>query len=183
MTELAHGFADPARDAAHAFRVILDAMARPGTSAALSAPGPQDLSPAAAAVLLTLVDRTTPLHLAPGHDTDAIRAWVTFHCGAPLVEAAAAQFALGRWDALDPVTRFAAGTPEYPDRAATLIVDDTASGEAAVLSGPGIRGEIAVNVPDRAALAANHGRFPLGLDLILTCGDRISALPRSTQVR
>lgn len=183
MTALAPGFSDPARDAAHAFRAILDVMARPGRTAPLTAAGPQGVSAAAAAVLLTLVDRTTPLHLAGGHDTPAVREWIAFHCGAPLVPAEAAQFALGRWAALQPLTRFAAGTPEYPDRAVTLIVDDQAEGEPVTLSGPGIRGEIAARVPDPALLAANNARFPLGFDLILTRGAQVSALPRSTKVR
>ena len=183
MTALAPGFADPARDAAHAFRAILTAMARPGTTVALSAAGPEGLSPAAAAVLLTLVDRTTPLHLAPSHDTPALRDWIAFHCGAPLAAAGQAAFALGDWASLQPLDRFAAGTPEYPDRSATLIVDDAAGGQPVTLSGPGIRGTAAASLPDPAAFATNHARFPLGWDAILTRGAQAIAVPRSTEVR
>ena len=50
-----------------------------------------------------LCDRTTPLHLAGGHDCAAVRDWVTFHTGAPLVAPEAAAFALGRWDDLTPL--------------------------------------------------------------------------------
>ncbi|WP_273500842.1 phosphonate C-P lyase system protein PhnH [Paracoccus sphaerophysae] len=178
------GFADPARDAARAFRAVLDAMARPGTTVTLDAArGPAPLSPAAAAVLLTLVDRTTPLHLAGAHDNPAVRAWVAFHCGAPLVAAADAAFALGTWAALVPADRFAIGTPEYPDRSATLIVDDPAEGAPCTLSGPGIRGTAQALLPDPAAFAANHARFPLGWDAILTRGRTLAAVPRSTALR
>ena len=118
------GFAKPSFDAAYAFRAILDAMARPGTIQTLAgAAPPPPLSPAAGAVLLTLCDATTPLHLAGGHDCAALRDWITFHCAAPLVDAASASFALGTWKALHPLSRFAIGLPDYPDRAATLIVE------------------------------------------------------------
>ena len=186
-TLLDGGFADPARDAALAFRAVLDAVARPGTAARLApAHGPAPLSPAAAAVLLTLVDRTTPLHLAGAHDNPALRRWIAFHCGAPLVPPAEASFALGTWPALMPVDRFAIGTPEYPDRSATLIVDDADEGQtgaqAVTLTGPGINGTGSARLPDPAAFAANHARFPLGWDAILTRGDSLTALPRSTEV-
>lgn len=182
MTELAPGFADEARDAAHAFRAILNAMSRPGTTVSLAAPGPAGLSPAAAAVLLTLVDRTTPLHLAASHDTPALRDWIAFHRGAPIVVAEAAMFALGDWDALQPLDRFAIGTPEYPDRSATLIIDG-AEGRPVTLVGPGIREAASAALPEPQAFRGNHARFPLGWDAILTRGDAAVAIPRSTEVR
>lgn len=183
-TLLDGGFADPPRDAALAFRAVLDAMARPGTTVRLNAAhGPAPLSPAAAAVLLTLVDGTTPLHLAGAHDCDAVRQWIAFHCGAPLVSADKAAFALGTWAALAPVDRFAIGTPEYPDRSATLIVDDPAEGTPVTLSGPGINGTAAAHLPDPAVFAGRAARFPLGWDAILTRGESLTAIPRSTQVR
>jgi alpha-D-ribose 1-methylphosphonate 5-triphosphate synthase subunit PhnH len=178
------GFAAPAREAALAFRVILEAMARPGRIGRLAgAAPPAPASPAAGAVLLTLVDRTTPVFLAPSHDTPALRGWLAFHTGAPLAAPAQAVFALGTWAALAPLDRFAAGTPEYPDRAATLIVElaDLAP-QGARLSGPGIDGEARLNLPDPAAHRANRARFPLGLDMLFCAGDRIAGLPRSTMV-
>ena len=55
---LTGGFADPATDAAHAFRSVMEAMARPGTHSGISRVQhpPAPLSPAAGAVLLTLCD-------------------------------------------------------------------------------------------------------------------------------
>jgi alpha-D-ribose 1-methylphosphonate 5-triphosphate synthase subunit PhnH len=96
----------------------------------------------AGALILTLCDGTTPVHLAPSHDSDALRGWITFHTGAPLVGAEAAAFALGTWEALQPLDRFSIGTPEYPDRSATLIVEMPAlEATGARLTGPGIETE------------------------------------------
>lgn len=179
------GFSDAARDGAHAFRSILNVMARPGTIATLeAASGPSPTSPATATVLLTLCDRTTPLHLAGSHDNPELRNWIAFHCASPLVAAEDAVFALGDWAALKPIERFGIGTPEYPDRAATLIVDghdfDAAPSR---LTGPGIRDTATLALPEPQAFAANHALFPLGWDAILTSGKRVAALPRSTEIR
>jgi alpha-D-ribose 1-methylphosphonate 5-triphosphate synthase subunit PhnH len=63
-----HGFADVAIDSARVFRVIMQAMARPGlvmnASPSLAAPTP--LLQTTAAVALTLCDFQTPIWLAPG---------------------------------------------------------------------------------------------------------------------
>lgn len=184
MSDLAAGFSDPPVQSASAFRAILDAMARPGQVVTLNGPvGPAPLSTAAAVVLLTLVDRTTPLYLGESHDNAAMRDWVAFHCGAPIVPAESAVFALGAWAALQPLDRFAIGTPEYPDRAATLIVDNhDFSGAPATLRGPGIKTTAQLSLPEPGIFAANHARFPLGWDAIFCAETRLAALPRSTEV-
>ncbi|MDG4650153.1 phosphonate C-P lyase system protein PhnH [Roseibacterium sp. SDUM158017] len=178
------GFADPPRHAAHAFRGALQALSRPGRIERLDgAAPPAPCSPAAGALLLTLCDTTTPLHLAPSHDSEDLRGWIAFHTGAPLVPAEAASFALGTWEALAPVSRFAFGTAEYPDRAATLIVE-VARLEAAGarLTGPGIETSAALSLPEIGAFRENRARFPLGFDCFFTCADRVAGLPRSTRV-
>ena len=38
-----------------------------------------------------------------------MRDWVTFHCGAPLVDPGAAMFGVGRWQALAPITAWREG--------------------------------------------------------------------------
>jgi len=180
---LSGGFAEAPIEAARAFRALLEAMARPGQMQALTgATPPAPLSPAAGTVLLTLADSTTPLFLAPGHDTPALRDWIAFHCAAPLCAPEEAVFALGRWQAL-PLDRFARGTPEYPDRAVTLIVESEALDPPnAVLSGPGIATEQAARLPEIAAFQANHALFPLGFDALFCAGSAVSALPRATKV-
>ncbi len=181
---LAGGFAKAPLQSARAFRAVLEAMARPGTIHAVSgALPPPPLSVATGVCLLTLADGTTPLHLAGAADCRAVRDWVTFHIGAPFVPASEADFAVGRWDALQPVTRFHIGTPEYPDRSATLIVEmDRLSAHGPCLSGPGIETATWLSLPETAAFRANRALFPLGFDCFFTRGDRLAALPRSTRV-
>ena len=181
---LTGGFAQPAEDAARAFRAILDAMARPGRIVRVAgAAAPAPASPAVAAALLTLADGTTPLHFAGSHDTPALRDWLRFHTGAPLVGRDAAVFAPGDWAALQPLTDFSQGSAEYPDRSATLIVAlDRLEPAGARLTGPGIDGEAHLSLPDIASFQANARLFPLGLDFIFTCGDRLAAMPRTTRV-
>lgn len=182
---LAGGFADTPRQAAQGFRAILTALSRPGhiVPVAGAAP-PAPLSAAAGVAALVLLDPTTPVYLAPGHDTPAVRAWLTFHTGAPpAADPGAAMFAIGTWEALHPLDRFAIGTPDDPDRAATLIVElARLEPEGARLTGPGIAGAAHLSLPEGAAFRANRARFPLGFDTLLTCGDRLAGLPRSTRV-
>ena len=181
---LTGGFADPAILSATAFRGVMEAMARPGTIHRLhGATPPAPLSPAAGAVLLTLCDTDTPVHLAGDADCAAVRDWLAFHTGAPLTGPARCTFAVGTWDALTPLSAYPVGSAQYPDRSATLIVECPAlDTTGTTLSGPGIRTRAALSLPERAAFQANHALFPLGLDFFLTSGDRVAALPRSTQV-
>ena len=178
------GFASPPQDAAHAFRAAMRAMARPGTIETIQGgQAPAPVSPAAATLLLTLCDPDTGLYLAPGFDDQAIRDWVTFHTNAPLVSAEEADFALGSWQALQPLDAYKIGVPAYPDRSATLIVEmESLSASGATLSGPGIKDKAALNLPETAAFQANRAQFPLGFDCFFTAGDQIAALPRSTTV-
>ncbi len=184
MTAMDGGFADPPREAALAFRAALQAMARPGRIEQVSgAVPPAPVSRAAGALLVTLCDPETGIYLAPSHDTPALREWITFHCAAPLVGPSHADFALGTWEALQPVSAYRIGTPEYPDRSTTLIVEmDRLDPAGARLTGPGIKAQAALNLPDLAVFQANRARFPLGFDCYFTCGDRLAGLPRSTTV-
>jgi len=181
---LAGGFADAPTQAARAFRAILTVLARPGSIETLvGAAPPPPLSVAAGVVLLTLADPTTPLHLAGDADCPALRAWVAFHIGAPLVAAEDAAFALGTWSALQPVTRFRLGRPDYPDRSATLIVEmQRLTNHGPALTGPGIALATWLSLPETAAFRANRAQFPLGYDCLFTCGNRLAGLPRSTRV-
>ena len=178
------GFQDAPVDAARAFRSAMSAMARPGQIERLdTAAPPSPLSSAAGTLLLTLADPETGVCLAGAHDTAAMRAWLAFHTGAPIVAAGQAHFAVGTWDALMPLSQFSVGTSEYPDRSATLIVEmEDLRGEGVHLRGPGIKTTAALNLPDAEAMRANNAQFPLGLDFFLTRGARVAALPRSTQV-
>jgi alpha-D-ribose 1-methylphosphonate 5-triphosphate synthase subunit PhnH len=183
-TLLDGGFTDAPAQSARAFRAILTALSQPGTIVTLDgASPPEPLSVAAGVAALVLLDQTTPVHLAGAHDCDAVRGWLSFHTGAPFAAARDAAFAIGAWGALQPIDRFAIGTPEYPDRAATLVVEaDVLHPTGVSLRGPGIQHRAALSLPETAAFIANHARFPLGFDTLLTCGAQLAGLPRSTHV-
>jgi alpha-D-ribose 1-methylphosphonate 5-triphosphate synthase subunit PhnH len=177
------GFANLPVDASHAFRAVMTAMARPGDITRVQgAHPPAPMSVAAGVVVLTLCDPETPVFLAASHDTPQVRDWITFHTGAPFTDARGAMFALGVWDDL-PLSDFPIGTAQYPDRSATVIVESpTLSNDGTVLRGPGIKAEATLSLPETQRFQANAALFPLGLDFIFTCGDRLAALPRTTRV-
>ncbi len=181
---LSGGFAEASVEAARAFRAVMRAMARPGTVERVAgAAPPAPLSVAAGVAVLVLCDPTTPVHLAGAHDCAALRGWIGFHTGAPVVARGEAMFALGTWEALAPLEGYAPGTPDYPDRSATLIVEMARLEAAgARLTGPGIREAAALSLPEVAAFEDNAARFPLGLDFLFCCGDRLAGLPRTTRV-
>jgi len=191
MNELSAGLVDPAHDSQRFFRAVLEAYAHPGRILTLREP-PQSiepLSPAATAILLTLVDRDTPLWLAPTLAIpDACHA-LRFHTGAPLVEDKA-QAAFAVVPAGDTrLDGFALGTDRYPDRSATLIVEvpSLRDGPITVWRGPGIadRADVAVaGLPDRfwSEWAANRALLPCGVDIVFTAGAEALALPRSIGV-
>jgi alpha-D-ribose 1-methylphosphonate 5-triphosphate synthase subunit PhnH len=184
-------FADPAHDAQAGFRAILAAMAEPGTihhvSSAIAPPTGIDL--ATAISLLTLADHETPIWLAPSFGAEAV-SYLRFHCGAPVVSARAeAAFAVARVEDAVDIAAFNPGDDRYPDRSATIILQCPAltGGAAVTLTGPGIRHRRAIAPlgvrPDLwRQLEANHARFPLGVDVLLTAGATLLALPRSTAV-
>ncbi len=191
-TGLAPGLADPAHDSQRLFRAILDAFAHPGRIVSLThapaAVGP--LSQAATAFVLTLVDRDTPLWLAPAFDTQAIRDFVRFHTGAPLVaQEADALFGLVTPDRAPLLDGFPIGTDAYPDRSATLVIEvpSLSSGPTRTVRGPGIDGQARMAIADlpesfASEWAANHALFPCGVDLVFTAGSELLALPRSVVV-
>jgi alpha-D-ribose 1-methylphosphonate 5-triphosphate synthase subunit PhnH len=181
------GFADPVHDAQACFRAVLDAMARPGVVHALPAapPPPAPLAPATAAVILTLCDAETPLWLDQG-PLEAYQ-WIAFHTGAQTtaMETCVIGVAMG----LPPdLRRLPAGTDDAPQDSATLIlqVASLVRGTAFALRGPGILGTRTLHVgglPEEFDLTSqwrtNHALFPRGVDLILTAGDHVAAVPRS----
>lgn len=188
MNILLPGFADPEHGAQGCFRALLAAMAAPGQPHRVDAPppAPAGLGPAAAAMLLTLVDPDTPVWTDAGA---AARDWLVFHAGCPFVTdpgRAAFLHAAGSPPALSTLEP---GTDADPQRGATLLVE-VAAIEAAPgwrLAGPGIADRRDLRVDGLPAdflaqWAANHAGYPCGVDLILCAGDRFVALPRSITI-
>lgn len=194
MSEIISGFADQALDSARAFRLMLDAMARPGrilpTPEAVDAPSP--LLPTAATICLTLCDYDTPLWLDETCRTPAVLDYLRFHSGVPIVEEiSAASFLLcSTASAATALAEANRGTAEYPDASATLIVQLPLfpSDEYLTLGGPGIDGTRVFSTCGLAPrfwdlMADNHALFPLGCDVFFATAGEIAALPRSTQIK
>ena len=160
-------------------------MARPGRIETVgTAEPPAPLCPAAGAVLLTLADHDTPIHLAGDADSRAVRDWLAFHTGAPTVEASRAAFAVGRWADLMPLEQYRAGTAAYPDQSVTLVVLHQGLGKQGIsLCGPGIETTEHLALPDAAFLDFNAARFPLGIDMILTDGGAAGGGPEKHKTR
>ena len=127
LAELPAGFADKVLSAQSTFRSVMDAMARPGSVQRIAAIAgtPRPMMPGTAAIALTLFDHDTPLWLDPAMSAtpDATK-WLKFHTSAPVVtDPSVSAFALVADAAsLPALDRFAFGTPEYPDRSTTLIL-------------------------------------------------------------
>ena len=187
------GLTDPTLDSQRIFRSVLEAISRPGrivdVAAAIQPPAP--LHPVTAAVCLTLFDFDTPLWLDDAAARPEVVEWLKFHCGMPLAaEPEVAGFALvadaGR---MPPLRSFNAGTAEHPERSATVIVQVRAliGGTGRRLTGPGIADEVHLDVagvPESFWTWAldNHAQFPRGVDVLMSAGQVIAALPRTTRV-
>lgn len=191
---LAPGFDDPVHDAQRVFRGLLDALARPGRIVDLAGSFgglselPDTVPSSLAAGLLALTDADTPIWIAP--EAPPLAALLRFHAGAPVLtgpDGAAFVAVLDAQQAL-PLARYERGTPDYPDRAATVFIAVPAldGGPSIRLRGPGIatsttiapRGLPADFWRERAAMQAE---FPLGVEFYLCAGTRVLGLPRTTQ--
>lgn len=190
---LAPGFSDRVLSAQSVFRSIMDACARPGRVCGLSvnlAP-PPPLAHGAAAAALTLLDQDTPVWLDAPLAGAGVAYWLRFHTGAPVVnDPQQAAFAIvSDPEHAPPFNAFALGTPDYPDRSTTLIlqIESFDDGPPLTFCGPGIKDRIVFHPrpvpPDfRQRLAANRALFPRGVDLLLATDAAIAALPRSVKL-
>lgn len=191
LANMPRGFADATHDAQAVFRAVLDALSRPGrlqtldASDGLQAPAP--LSRGLTALLLTLLDAETSLHLEGPLASDAAWMYARFHTGVQPTGREAADFvAVRAADAHFDLLRL--GTDEAPQHGATLIVDThTLAGSSLVLSGPGIEhtqriGLCGLSEAFWQQRIAQERHFPRGVDLLIVCGSQLIAVPRSTRI-
>ena len=135
------GFKHPVDDAQRNFRALLEALSRPLQPRALPTlpPALPGLAAGTVALLYTLADQDVAVWL-PDLPADTL-ATLRFHTGMTLAASPlAADFIViptGR--ALPALDALPAGEAEYPDRAATLIIETGAFHQCDVeASGPGI---------------------------------------------
>ena len=163
------------QDAQHSFRRLLKAMSEPGVIVSL-----QQLQ----------VDHETPVWLAPVLHNDLVGQNLRFHTGAPLVEQPQQAIFAVASDTIsaEQLNVLSAGTVVAPETGVTLVVQlaSLSGGRMLRLTGAGIAEErmIAPQLPECIIeeLTERPHPFPLGIDLILTCGERLLAIPRTTHV-
>lgn len=202
LNQLAAGFTHEGLGSQAMFRVALNALSHPGRVHAAAYEGgvPQTGHPAAAALLLSLLDNDCTLWLSPKLAHSDAAAWLRFHTGCQLVtQAGQARFA---WVALgdEPpaLNAWALGSDKLPDQSTTCVVEaaELSAGvsEAAhwALRGPGIQ---EVTRLDSTSLttrlgaeflsqwAINHASFPRGVDLFLASQQHLVGLPRTTAIQ
>ena len=194
LLNITPGFSDLAQGSQTVFRAALDALSRPGriqtvhSDAQLPAGSAQS---AAANVLLALLDQDCTLWLSPSLASAPVAAYLRFHTGCQIVDKPEqAQFVWAASGAeLPPLGILANGTEYEPEFGATCLVQVDALDDAAgwTLRGPGIRDtqRLAVQgLPSDfvAQWTACQTHFPQGVDLLLSAGDRLAGLPRTTRI-
>jgi alpha-D-ribose 1-methylphosphonate 5-triphosphate synthase subunit PhnH len=187
----AFDLSQPGFAAQSTFRAVMDATALPGTLQPIA--GVPDavapLSAEAAAIALALFDHDTPVWLDAGlAAVPEVASWLRFHTGAPIAATSKlAVFALVSDPMqLPPIDAFNLGTPEYPDRSTTIIlqVQSLLDGPALTLAGPGIQDRkrfcVSPMSPELPGFVAdNRTLFPRGVDLLFVAPRTVAALPRS----
>lgn len=188
------GFSDPVLDSQAVFRLILEAMSRPGSAHSVSdyvVEVPLGLQPATAACLLSLVDYETPVFLPQWLRDGVIPRFLAFHTGAFVTgNSSEAIFAVIDSDSQEcRLSDFSTGDDRYPDRSATIIVQCALldGGPVIGLEGPGIKTRTYIAPSELhdhfwSDVEANNAIFPRGVDLIFCAGDRLLAVPRSTRI-
>jgi alpha-D-ribose 1-methylphosphonate 5-triphosphate synthase subunit PhnH len=202
---------DPVFDAQEHYRLLLDAMARPGTINVLPRlplTPPQGLPAASALVGFALLNSDVTFYAASG-DAETITNYLAVNTSASPVSKEEADFVFAAGSSTAAlITDMKTGTLPYPEEGATLILAVEAlageakglgspakeNGQPAIpalalsLKGPGVKGSKTIFVAGLGlglmeALQQCNAEFPLGIDLILADpGDRIACIPRSSKL-
>jgi alpha-D-ribose 1-methylphosphonate 5-triphosphate synthase subunit PhnH len=185
-----------------AFRALLQAMSHPGRIYPLSGDTDKDIAPMGDAglmlVLRTLLDHEVRFSVL-GKETGSLEKAVARLTGGRCAAVADADFVIvpgGK--SRGAIKKARRGTLEYPDAGATAIYAVQSLGEggagagvseaAAVLKGPGVKGEIAVaivgtNPEELADIKEMTNDFPLGIDCVFVDeAGMVLCIPRSTRI-
>jgi len=194
LQHIAAGFTHEAFGSQAVFRMVMDALSHPGRPLVvpIQCELPHKGQPAAAVILLSLLDADTRLWLSPTLVSSDAEQWLRFHTGCIIVkdisEAHFVWVALG--DNLPALSSLRTGSDAYPDQSATCILETlTLQADIAgwVLNGPGIPKQRLLQVTGLApyfthAWQNNHASFPRGVDILLTTPTHLVGLPRTTRL-
>lgn len=209
LASLGQGLANPVQGTQQAFRTLLSAMSHPGRVMAMPEAALAGVQPPASqheqhpfgvamtVSLLSLLDPEAPLHLHTPLGSAAAAAYFRFHCGANLAEASQAPLVAARAADLNPSlwSALSQGSDEAPQLGATLLVEVVGLDEQQPLAGAALlrlRGPGIATQQSLAVLGLPTGfwhwrmglqrSLPRGVDLVLCCGHRVAAIPRSSQL-
>lgn len=186
---------DKVFDTQRVYRLMLDAIARPGkilTLQRLDVYPPHCMTGFAAGLAFTLLDAETGFAVLPanGHWQD----YVALNTGARPVAAERAEFLLVDGKEYAPqILSLNRGSLPSPEGGATLFVmvgniAADGGGVRLTLTGPGIKGRAAItidglNIANLDNIVALNQEYPLGVDTFFTDPHgNLAALPRSTTV-
>ena len=192
VQHLLPGFDNPVDAAQQVFRELLRAMAEPGVTCRAEAASrhPQALDAASYAIALCLFDQDTRLKLVDGVNSPEARDSLRFHNSVNLVDVwQQADFVICDEEETPDLEILNPGSQAFPDESCTLIIqcDSLTEGTLYSATGPGIEhvrylrcsGLNSSLLRQREAMAQ---RFPLGIDIILTCDREFFCLPRGVRV-
>ena len=188
---LVKNFENPVQSSQMVFRNILSALSEPGTWQTLpTCETLPEFEQSTLSVLFTLLDADTTLWLPDAKQTEAVQTNLTFHCGCKITSKQAdAQFAV--YDLAeflnDSNITLSMGNDRYPDLSATVILQIPESEDltSVIWRGPGIESVRECHLPLPKAFWDRRQKliaFPRGIDFILTQGNRVMGLPRSTRI-
>lgn len=194
MKLIGAGFSDPVFESHQVFKKVLDGMSSPGSikSMSVKCESPDAIYQATATLCLTLFDSDTRIWLS--HSDSELEKWLKFHCGCQIVKdenASKADFAIiAKNSTLPDLDMFSAGTPEGPDKSATIILEvkNLNEGTTYITAGPGIKEENQFSATGLDEKLLDHMRrnkaiFPMGTDVIITAAEKIVCLTRTTTTR
>ncbi len=189
---------DEVFDAQLHFRIILDAMAKPGiikTIDGVKINPPQGIHHASSLIGFALLNADTCFSSVQLNQKE-IAEYLLLNTGAPFVTEASADFIF--MDGMQPAELIASikfGTLEYPENSATIIIDVEEISDSMnegslslILSGPGIENQHRVFIKGMGEQIISfrsevNAEYPLGIDMILTdLNNRMICIPRTSKI-
>ena len=194
LTHIQTGFHNEALGSQAVFRTALNALSHPGRVWELPVESglPKQGHPAAALLMLSLLDADCTLWLSETLAKSDVAPWLRFHTGCEMVQdPALAHFLwVGCADEMPRLESLSLGSDAYPDRSATCVMevsDLTENSGSWILKGPGIEDQCQLGVntlpPDfLSQWTQNHACFPRGVDIFLVAPHHVTGLPRTTRI-
>ncbi|HUB62149.1 MAG TPA: phosphonate C-P lyase system protein PhnH [Puia sp.] len=188
---------DDVFDAQQHYRLVLDSMARPGkinVMPEMELTAPAGIHPAGALVAFALLNADVSYYVEGPGAFEVGRYLLVNTAARPETPGEADYIFMDGQAPAQLLRSLKVGTLPYPEEGATVVaaverLAGEGEGLALQLSGPGVAGEriLYVRGLERTffeVLTEINVEFPLGIDVILTDGERrIACIPRSTKIR